>query len=154
MRTIFIILLSFPFTAFGQILIDDVGDGWKKKVDSAIVLIKKVSPYAWAVLDNSTNRVEFWLGDRSSTRPDPNFGKGTILMAVDEIELGIVNMAAVLVHESLHLHFHQNKLGLEPNHEEITAYLWELVFLIQVPSCPVWLIKNAEYQISTLQSEK
>ncbi len=137
----------------GQIVVDDVGDGWKKKVDSAMTLVKTVSPDAWALIDSTTNRVEFWLGDRSSTRPDPNFKKGTILLAVDEIDLGVINIAAVLVHESLHLSFHQKKFGLDPIQEEVTAYLWELAFLLQVPNCPVWLVKNAEYQIMTLRSK-
>jgi hypothetical protein len=154
MRILFILIMSLPTLVSAQIKIDDVGDGWKVKVDSAITLIKKVSPDAWLLLDSTTSNVEFWLGDRSSTRPDPNFKKGTILLAVDEIELGVVNIAAVLVHESLHLSFHQRKFALEPKQEELTAYLWELLFLVQVPNCPLWLIQNAEAQIKTIYSEK
>jgi len=154
MRTIFIVLMLLPTLLSAQIKVDDVGDGWKSRVDSAIQLIQKVSPDAWALLDSTTNKVEFWLGDRSSTRPDPAFGKGTILLAVDDIELGVFNVAAVLVHESLHLSFHQKKLRLEAKQEELTAYLWELLFLMQVPGCPFWLIHNAEYQIKTIYSDK
>lgn len=152
MRTLLIILICLPTLLKAQIQVDDVGDGWKSKVDSAITLIKSVSPEAWSVLDSTTSHIEFWLGDRSSTRPDPNFNKGTILLAVDEIELGIVNIAAVLVHESLHLSFHQKQLKIDQNQEEITAYVWELLFLMKVPNCPIWLIHNAESQIKLIYS--
>lgn len=147
-------LILTPIMASAQIKVDDVGDGWKLKVDSAIQLIKQVSPDAGAVLDSNVDRVEFWLGDRSSTRPDRNGGKGTILIAVDEIPLGIYNIAAVLVHESLHLHFNRIKFKLDPKQEELTAYCWELLFLIQIPNCPTWLIQNAEFQIRTLSPKK
>lgn len=153
MRILLLILISLPTVLSAQIKIDDVGDGWKNKVDSAVTLIKTVSPDAWSLLDSTTANIEFWLGDRSSTRPDPNFKKGTILLAVDEIELGIVNIAAVLVHESLHLSFHQKQFKLDPKQEELTAYLWELLFLSQVPNCPLWLIYNAESQIKIIYSE-
>jgi hypothetical protein len=29
-----------------------------------------------------------------------------------------------------------------------------LLFLMQVPGCPFWLIHNAEYQIKTIYSDK
>jgi hypothetical protein len=150
MKRLLIILSLLPINLFGQILVDDVGDGWKNKVDSAICLIQTVSPEASALLTRTTNRVEFWLGDRSSTRPDPNLGQGTILLAVDEIGLGIINIAAVLVHESLHLFLHQTQAGLQPDHEEATAYFWELIFLEKVPNCPTWLIINAETQLKAI----
>lgn len=154
MRALFLLLVSFPILATAQIRVDNVGDGWKARVDSAIQLVKEVSPTAWALLDSTTANVEFWLGDRSSTRPDPTFKKGTILLAVDEIEFGIVNIAAVLVHESFHLSLHQRQFKIESNQEEITAYVWELLFLMQVPNCPLWLIHNAESQIKLIQSKK
>jgi hypothetical protein len=153
MKAIFFILILLPIQVIGQIRVDDVGDGWKAKVDSAITLVRNTSPEAYKVLVNSTSNVEFWLGDRSSTRPNPDFTKGTILLAVDEIELGIVNISAVLVHESLHLYFHQVKANLDPNHEEATAYFWELIFLFKVPNCPNWLIINAETQLKAIGSQ-
>jgi hypothetical protein len=154
MKRLLLSLLSLlSFSAFSQIAIDDVGDGWKSRVDSAITIIAQVSPEAKALLDSTTNRVEFWLGDRSSTRPEPGGKKGTILLAVDEIDLGIYNIAAVLVHESFHLHIHRIKFKMKPTDEEIAAYIWEMMFLKQIPNCPPWLIINAEYQIKLLSSE-
>ena len=150
MKALIFVLILLPIQAIAQIKVDDVGDGWKAKVDSAITLVKDVSPEAYKVLIGSTDRVEFWLGDRSSTRPDPDYNRGTILLAVDEIELGVVNIAAALVHESLHLRFHQNRTKLEPDHEEATAYFWELLFLLKVPNCPEWLIINAETQLKAI----
>lgn len=152
MKGLITLLLMIPISAIAQIRVDDVGDGWKAKVDSAITLIANVSPQAKALLDSTTEHVEFWLGDRSSTRPDPKRGKGTILLAVDEIGLGVTNIAAVLVHESFHLHLYNIKYTMKPEDEEIAAYVWELMFLKQVVGCPYWLLKNAEYQIKTISS--
>jgi len=154
MRTILFLLLSMPSLLFGQIVIDEVGDGWKAKVDSAIQLIKTNAPEAYRVLEENTNHIEFWIGDMSTTAPDPKKGKGTILIAVDEIELGIYNLAAVLVHESLHLHFHRKGIKMDPIQEEITAYAWEKLFLIQLPNCPMWLIQNADFQIRQLSEKR
>lgn len=154
MKGFLLAIFLAPIAAFSQIRVDDVGDGWKSKVDSAIVLIKQTSPQAAALLDSTTIHIEFWLGDRSSTRPDPKGGKGTILLAVDEIELGIQNIAAVLVHESFHLHIHKIKYKMAQRDEEVAAYVWEIMFLKQIPNCPDWLIINAEYQIRTLSSGK
>jgi hypothetical protein len=153
MKRFILAILLAPLCASAQIKIDDVGDGWKAKVDSAMFIISQVSPHAKALIDSTTEHVEFWLGDRSSTRPDPKGGKGTILLAVDEIELGVVNIAAVLVHESFHLHIHRIKYKMAATDEEIAAYVWELAFLKQVTSCPSWLIRNAEYQIRTLSTQ-
>jgi hypothetical protein len=150
MKALSILALLIPLQLFGQIKVDDVGDGWKAKVDSAITLVQTVSPEAYRILLTSTDRVEFWLGDRSSTRPDPNYQKGIILLAVDEMQLGVVNIAAVLVHESLHLHFHRTQTKLDQKQEEVTAYFWELIFLLSVPNCPDWLIINAETQMKAI----
>lgn len=152
MKGFLLAIFLAPIAAFSQIRVDDVGDGWKSKVDSAIVLIRQTSPQAAALLDSTTIHVEFWLGDRSSTRPDPKGGKGTILLAVDEIELGIQNIAAVLVHESFHLHIHKIKYKMSPKDEEVAAYVWEIMFLKQVKDCPDWLIINAEYRIRSLSA--
>ena len=41
-RSCIILLISFNlFPLFAQIKVADVGDGWKNKVDSAILIIKK-----------------------------------------------------------------------------------------------------------------
>lgn len=156
MKKLILLLLicTISIVANAQIKVDDVGDGWKLKVDSAIQLIGRTSIDAKNLLDSSTARVEFWLGDRSSTRPDPDRKRGTILLAVDEIGLGIENIAAVLVHESFHLHIYNLGYKLDPIDEERWAYTWELLFLTQVQNCPHWLILNAEYQINALRNRK
>ena len=56
------ILFAVPSLVFSQIKIDDVGDGWKSKVDSAIVLIKNTDPEKYQVLINNCERVEFITG--------------------------------------------------------------------------------------------
>lgn len=152
MKNLFLLIMMLPFAAFSQIHIDEVGDGWKAKVDSALVLIKQTSPEAWAVVESSTAKIEFWIGDRSSTIPAKNGAKGTILIAVDEVPLGIYNIASVIVHESIHLHFLRTGVSMPPVQEEISAYCWELIFLNRVPNCPDWLKYNAIYQISQLQA--
>lgn len=153
MKHLIVILMMLPVAAFSQIQVDDVGEGWKARVDSALVMIQQTSPEAWALIDTNVAKVEFWLGDRSSTVPASHGKKGTILLAVDEIELGVYNIAAVIVHESIHLHMWRKGIKLPAIQEEITAYCWELMFLTRLPGCPAWLEYNAIYQIGQLQQQ-
>lgn len=154
MKRLLLLLMIVPVITPAQIKIDDVGDGWKKKVDSAISLISATSDQADMLVRATTGRIEFWLGDRSSVSYPRDSTKGTILLAVGELKLGIENIAAVIVHESFHLHIAKIRHKMKSREEEIAAYAWELVFLKQIPNCPNWLILNAEYQIDALSQTK
>ena len=64
--TLLILLLFFSTNCFSQIKIDDVGDGWKIKVDSAISLIKLVDPDKYEQLKSVCKHVSYWNGNFST----------------------------------------------------------------------------------------
>ena len=87
--------------------------------------------------------VAFWNGGFSTTESG-----NTITIPAKEMNNGnIYNIAAILVHESLHLYFLTTNFKLNPNVEEVIAYQHELEFLKRVPCVDEWLIKNAENKI-------
>jgi hypothetical protein len=55
----------------------------------------------------------------------------------------INNIAAILVHESMHLYIKQLYAKVSPNREESLCYIYELNFLYKVPNVEMWLIENA-----------
>ena len=60
MRLFLLLLFVTLFSPiYSQIKIDDVGDGWKSKVDSAIVLIKEKDPEKYNLLMTHCKEVEF-----------------------------------------------------------------------------------------------
>ena len=44
------LFIFLPILGFSQIKIDDVGDGWKMKVDSAVSVIKNSDPDKYNIL--------------------------------------------------------------------------------------------------------
>ena len=141
MRYAVAIVFFFLFStqAHGQIKIPDAGDNWKSFVDSAILLVKETDSASYEILVNSCKDIEFALTPYSSTHP-PN----TIVISVRDMRTRSVNnIACVLVHESLHLHLHKNKPGLQPEEEEYLSYVHEYNFICKLKSVEDWLFKNA-----------
>ena len=67
-----------------------------------------------------------------------------ITIAVNDIKSSnIYNIAAILVHESMHLYIKQLYFKLDTNKEESLCYRYELNFLMKVPEVDAWLISNA-----------
>lgn len=129
----FFLLISLSLNS--QILIDDVGDGWKSKVDSALTLIEQSSPEHWEVVKENCNHIIFWLGNFSTTTDT-----STIMIAVRDIKLGSINnLACVIVHESLHLDFKSKKIFYTEAEEELRCYLWESKFLNKLDNPEPWL---------------
>jgi len=83
------IFLLIPLLGFSQIKIDDVGDGWKSKVDSAITIIKERDPEKYKILIENCNKVEFIIGDFSTTKP-PNI----IAITTKDMSKGSINNIA------------------------------------------------------------
>jgi hypothetical protein len=139
-RACIILLISFNlFPLFAQIKVADVGDGWKNKVDSAILIIKKYDPEKYNVLLETCQNIGYWNGSFSTTE-----GDSMITIAVNDIKSpNIYNIAAILVHESMHLYIKQLYFKLDPNKEESLCYRYELNFLMKVPEVDAWLISNA-----------
>jgi hypothetical protein len=59
----------------------------------------------------------------------------------------INNIAAVLVHESLHLYFQRYGYKITEHQEEFRCYVTEMQFLLLLPNVEPWLIEHAQGQI-------
>jgi hypothetical protein len=135
--------IFFPFLLSAQIKIDDVGDGWKNKVEQAIEVIKQYDPEKYTLLMENCEHISYSLLPFSTTET-----QNTILIAQKEIIAGNINdLAATLVHESLHLYFWRNNIVFPKNEEEILCYTYELELLFKIPNVEPWLISHAKKQI-------
>lgn len=135
--------ILFPFILSAQIKIDDVGDGWKNKVEQAIEVVKQYDPEKYTLLIENCKQISYSLLSFSTTENGT-----TILIAQKEIIKGNINdLAATLVHESLHLYFLKNNMILPNNEEEILCYTYELELLFKIPDVEPWLISHAKKQI-------
>jgi len=137
------ILLILSSYSFSQIKITDVGDGWKGKVERALDTIQKYDIEKYYLIMETCKVVAFWNGGFSTIESD-----SIITIPSKEMNNGnIYNIAAILVHESLHLYFLTTNFKLNPNVEEVVAYQYELEFLNKVPCVDEWLIQNAQNKI-------
>ena len=135
--------IFFPFILSAQIKIDDVGDGWKNKVEQAIEVVKQYDPEKYILLTENCEHISYSLLPFSTTET-----QNTILIAQKEIIAGNINdLAATLVHESLHLYFWRNNIVFPKNEEEILCYTYELELLFKIPNVEPWLISHAKKQI-------
>lgn len=137
--------------SFSQIKIDKAGDGWDRKIDSALQLIKEVDKEKYQLLDSVCERVEFWSSGFSSN--EGSYGKkGTILVAIKDVQLNSINnLAVVLVHESLHLHVLQKGYIIIPEQEEAWCYRYELTFIDKLKNPEPWLKQHAIAQLTNIQ---
>lgn len=144
-------LLFITNLSFGQIKVDKAGDGWDRKIDSALQLIKEVDKEKYQLLDSVCERVEFWSSGFSSNQG--GYGsKGTILVAIKDVQLNSINnLAVVLVHESLHLHVLQKGYIIIPSQEEAWCYRYELTFIDKLKNPEPWLKQHAITQLTNIQ---
>lgn len=140
---ILLTLLTLSTYSFSQIRITDVGDGWKGKVEQALDTIQKYDKEKYYLIMETCKVVAYWNGGFATTESD-----SIITIPTKEMNNGnIYNIAAILVHESLHLYFLTTKFNLKPNVEEVIAYQHELEFLKKIPCVDEWLIENAKNKI-------
>ena len=126
----FLITLLLPFISHSQIIIPDVGEGWKNDVDSAIKIIQKYDSEKYKLLTETCTNIEFWNGDYSTID-----GSNTITISTKDLKRkSINNICCILVHESLHLYIRRLNFKIERNTEEIIAYTYELEFLKKLPN--------------------
>jgi hypothetical protein len=144
-------MLFITNLTFGQIKIDKAGNGWDLKIDSALHLIKQVDIEKYQLIDSVCNRVEFWSSGFSSN--EGSYGKkGTILVAVKDVQLNSINnLAVVMVHESLHLHVLQKGYIVAPEQEEAWCYRYELTFIDKLKNPEPWLKQHAIKQLTNIQ---
>jgi len=125
------------------IYVSKAGDGWDLKVDSAITLIKNIDSVKYSRLLRVCTNVDFWAGKFSS-----NDGDKTILVSVNDVKLNSVNnLAAILIHESMHLYISQNNIQLTLNEEESQCYMYEFEFLTKLKNLEPWLLQHTIKQI-------
>lgn len=143
MRIIFLLILFFPTFVYSQIKIDKAGDEWNLKIDSAINIIKHYDSTKYQLLLNVCNKVEFWNGNYST-----NDGKKSIIVSIKDVKLNSLNnLAAILVHESLHLYYSSTNNILEDKIEENICYKYEFSFLEKLPNVEIWLWRHTLEQI-------
>jgi len=135
--------LFLSVNLFGQIKVDDVGDGWKQTVEQALDLIKQYDTTRYNLLLEVCTHISY------STAPFSTTERGnTILISQKDIQSkNINNIAAVLVHESLHLYFQRNGYKMTEHQEEFRCYIYEMQFLLLLPNVEPWLIEHAQKQI-------
>ena len=150
MRFTILLMLLFSIQSFSQIIIDDVGDGWKKNVEKSLELIEKVDSVKYRNVVNNCKRIGFWNNRFSSTE-----GNDVILISKQDIQSGnINNLSAIIIHESKHLYYRNNDIFLGERDEEILCYQYEMDFLKKIPSVEDWLIKHCENMINYYRNLK
>jgi hypothetical protein len=149
MKIYALLMGMFMFTSlFGQIKITDVGDGWKGKVEQALDTIKKYDTEKYKLVIESCMVIGYWNESFSTTEGDT-----TILISTKDMNFNnIYNIAAILVHESMHLYIKQLYIKIPPNKEEVITYKYELDFLKKIPNVDQWLIGNCIKQITYYSS--
>ncbi len=137
--------IILPLTLSAQIKIDDVGEGWKGYMQQSIELIKQVDYAKYQQLFATCNHIGYWNGTYSTTEDS------TILISNHEARRGnIHDLAAALVHESMHLYIIQQQTVLAPTEEETVCYLYELDFLVKISDIEPWLIQHVLRQLESL----
>lgn len=144
MQYLLCLISLIPFLAFSQIRIDDIGDGWKAKVEQALTVIQQTDCDKYDMVMATCKHISYSTASFATTESGT-----TILIPQREIVAGNINdLAAILVHESLHLYMLQNKLTMPPTDEEVLCYAYELEFLLQIPQVETWLLDHARKQIA------
>lgn len=143
MKPVLLFLLLFPISLFSQIVVDKAGDGWHLKADSALQLIQTYDSAKYDLLTGACEKIEFWNGSYST-----NDGTTTIVISVGDVKLNSINnLAAVIVHESLHLYFVHADAILDVREEENRCYRYELDFIERLPDVEPWLWAHTLEQI-------
>ena len=129
------LMMLFTSPVLSQIVVDDVGDGWKIKIDSALTLIEKTDPGVYKEVISNCNHITYWLGAFSTTQDS-----STILISTKDLKLNSINnLACIIVHESHHLYYKRNRIKMTANKEEYNCYLYEYEFLKKIPNAEDWL---------------
>lgn len=141
------ILLIFTLPIYSQIKIDDVGDGWKGKVESALDLIEKTDQRAYNDVIKYCNHISFWTGNHSTTQY-PN----SIIISTKDIRINSINnLACLIVHESQHLKVNDKSIVLTEDEEELYCYRYEYEFAKKIIDIEDWLIQHIINNIKRLE---
>jgi hypothetical protein len=143
MKWLLYVIFLLPIFGHSQMVIDDVGDNWKLRVDSALQVVKKYDSINYSKILTNCKKVSFWNGSFSTVEDSQ-----TILITQKDMKhSSINNIAAILVHESTHLFIINKRLKYTPSDEEVFCYFVELRFLEKIPNVEDWLINNTKKMI-------
>jgi hypothetical protein len=143
MKWLLYVIFLLPIFGHSQMIIDDVGDNWKLRVDSALQVVKKYDSINYGKILTNCKKVSFWNGSFSTVEDSQ-----TILITQKDMKhSSINNIAAILVHESTHLFIINKRLKYTPSDEEVFCYFVELRFLEKIPNVEDWLINNTKKMI-------
>ena len=143
MKWLLLIICLLPIFGYSQIVIDDVGDNWRLRVDSALQIVKKYDLISYDVILDNCKKISFWNGVYSTVEDSQ-----TIVITRKDIKGSCLNnIAAILVHESTHLKIMKQKLKYDLIEEEIFCYYTELEFLRRIPNVEEWLINHTKKMI-------
>jgi len=146
MKKFVLLLCLLPHVLCSQINVHKAGDGWDSIVKQAILLISKTSPTHYKMLIDHVDVIEFWNENYSSNNIVD--GKGVIVVSINDIKLGSLNnIAAVLIHETYHLHMMSLPYIVSGREEEYQAYSFELKFLKLLPNVEPDLLEFTKEQV-------
>jgi len=131
--------LLFTATVSGQITVDQAGDNWKSRVDSAIIKIRQTDAATWQFVTENISHISFWNGSFSTTEID-NKGQWSVVISAADIRLNSINnLACVIVHESYHINIAKHCVNLSVCEEELAAYTFEQSFQAKLPNLESWI---------------
>lgn len=143
------ILLIINLPIYSQIKIDDVGDGWKGKVESALVLIEKTDQRAYNDVIKYCNHISFWTGNHSTTQYP-----SSIIISTKDIRINSLNnLACLIVHEAQHLKINNKSILMEESEEELYCYKYEYEFAKKIIDIEDWLIQHIINNIKNLEKK-
>lgn len=145
MKHLFVLLLFLiNYTSYSQIKIDNVGDGWDKKVEISLSIIEKYDVEKYNVLKDVCKRISYSNSKFSSIEFN-----NTITLSQDELlYYNSNNVAASIIHELRHLLFNKYPEKITYNEEEVICYKYEYEFLTKIPNVEPWLLSHAKKMIS------
>lgn len=138
-----ILLIFLPIISFAQITVDDVGDGWARKVDSALAIIEKHDSQSYKHVIENCDHITYWLGGHSTSQYP-----SSVVISVQDMKINSINnIACIIVHESVHLKLHKKKINVSGNREELIAYTIERNFAERIPGIEPWILNHIDKQI-------
>jgi hypothetical protein len=138
-----ILFFLLPYVSFGQIKVDDVGDGWKGKIDSALTLIKEYDSISYKHVMENCDHITYWLGSHSTSQYP-----SSVVIAVQDMKINSINnIACIIVHETVHLKLHAKEVNISGNREELIAYTIERSFAERIPNIEPWILTHIDNQI-------
>jgi hypothetical protein len=130
-----------------QVVIDKAGDGWDLRVDSALSVIKQTDTTTYKLILIVCDKITFWSGNYSTNEGSKDTKGSIIISSTDAKAQSLNNIAAVIVHESLHLYFRYRGVRESPR-EETLCYSYEYNFLRKIPNIEYYLLEHCLKQIN------